>query len=263
MGGNSPPRSPANMKTASILITTRYRSRRAQAAFTLIELLVVIAIMGILAGFLVGLAPAAGAKMRESRVRAELASLTSIIEAYKAKYGFYPPDGFDKSTGLVDPRLSPLYYELTGMQVINPKDAARGVFKSVSGGETVKPRVVEALFGRDGFANSGADRRQLFNASFRASQHAVVFTDTSDPTIAMEVLAVGVPFPANHPDYPIKNLQRGSYTLNKPGVNPWRYVSSTPTNNPTSFDLWAEIPVRDRTAPNGYSTRIIGNWKNR
>ena len=41
--------------------------------------------------------------------------------------------------------------------------------------------------------------------------------------------------------------------LNK-GLNPWRYVSSNPTNNPGSFDLWAEIVVKGQK-------KIIGNWK--
>jgi hypothetical protein len=37
-------------------------------------------------------------------------------------------------------------------------------------------------------------------------------------------------------------------------VNPWRYVSTNPTNNPNSFDLWAEVPL-------GREIKIIGNWK--
>ena len=38
-------------------------------------------------------------------------------------------------------------------------------------------------------------------------------------------------------------------------VNPWRYNSSNPSNNPNSYDLWAEIRVGDETI-------IIGNWDN-
>jgi hypothetical protein len=53
-------------------------------------------------------------------------------------------------------------------------------------------------------------------------------------------------WPNNRTDHPVPS--------NK-GLNPWRYVSTNPTNNPGSFDLWAEIPVgRDRV-------KIIGNWK--
>jgi len=56
------------------------RSCHRAPGFTLIELLMVISIIGLLAGMLVGLAPAASAKMREARVRAELNQLVAMIE---------------------------------------------------------------------------------------------------------------------------------------------------------------------------------------
>ena len=58
---------------------------RSGGAFTLVELLVVISIIGLLAGMLVGLAPAAMAKMRDARVRVELNQLVAAIEEYKSK----------------------------------------------------------------------------------------------------------------------------------------------------------------------------------
>jgi len=60
-------------------------------AFSLIELLVVISIIAVLAGLVVGVAPVASKRMREARIRAELAALVTAIESYKAKYGVYPP----------------------------------------------------------------------------------------------------------------------------------------------------------------------------
>ena len=250
------------MKTASLLITARSRSQRHPAAFTLIELLVVIAVMGILAGFLVGLAPAAGAKMRESRVRAELDSIITAIEAYKNKYGFYPPDGYFDATGrIVDPAINPLFYELTGVQVINPKSATLGEFRTAVGG-SLKPDVVLKVFGRDGFVNAGQDRRRLHSTTFRAGQHASLVDPTSK-TPVVDVLVVGAPFPTSYLNYPIKDINRSGIRLDAPTINPWRYVSTNPTNNPTTYDLWAEVPVRDKDATNGYRMRIIGNWKNR
>ena len=53
-------------------------------AFSLIELLVVISIIAVLAGLVVGVAPVAGKRMREARIRAELAALVTAIESYKA-----------------------------------------------------------------------------------------------------------------------------------------------------------------------------------
>lgn len=248
------------MKTASTSTLAGSRVLRQAEAFTLVELLVVIAIMGILAGFLVGLAPVAGTKMRESRVRAELASIVAQIESYKSKYGFYPPDGLDPVTKRVDPLINPLYYELSGMQVINPL-SKEGEFRSVSGTALNSERAKD-LFGRDGFVNAAQDRRRLFVTGFRSGQVGTL-VDSRTKTKVVDVLIAGAPYPANYPTYPVKQIRRGSFTLDTPTVNPWRYVSSNPTNNPTTFDLWAEIPVRDRTAPGGYSTRIIGNWKNR
>ncbi|MFM7817505.1 MAG: type II secretion system protein, partial [Verrucomicrobiota bacterium] len=58
---------------------------RSARAFSLIELLVVISIIAVLAGLVVGVAPVASKRMREARIRAELAALVTAIESYKAK----------------------------------------------------------------------------------------------------------------------------------------------------------------------------------
>jgi len=46
--------------------------------------------------------------------------------------------------------------------------------------------------------------------------------------------------------------------LNQPGgdtsYNPWRYISTNPTNNPTSFDLWIDIIV-------DHKTNRFSNWE--
>jgi hypothetical protein len=42
--------------------------------------------------------------------------------------------------------------------------------------------------------------------------------------------------------------------VNGKKINPWRYNASTPTHNPDSYDLWAEILIAGKT-------NIIGNWK--
>ena len=40
---------------------------------------------------------------------------------------------------------------------------------------------------------------------------------------------------------------------NPPTLNPWRYNSSSPTNNPNSFDLWIELNL-------GGKTFLVCNW---
>ncbi|MSU35820.1 MAG: type II secretion system protein [Pedosphaera sp.] len=225
--------------------------RSLEVAFTLIELLAVIAIMGVLAGMLVGLAPVAGAKMRESRIRAELQQIVAAIEEYKAKYGFYPPDGVataGSQKGYARPELNPLYYELSGMLVIQPFDPA-GYFRSIDGDQKLTSVQLSTHFGRTGIANSSPDKRRILNQSFKPSQHADLYKNApGQPPI--ELLVVPQPWPASA----VANAPLAGITGANLLLNPWRYVSSNPTNNPASYDLWAEFW-------RGRQKITIGNWK--
>ena len=244
-------------------------SRRV-AAFTLLELLVVMSIIGILAGMVVGLAPAAATKMKEARVRTELQQLVTLIEAYKARFGVYPPDGVSRIAvagqgfqTVPNPALSPLFYELSGVYLTNAS-SVDGYFiprADADDGDGIRSGELQTWFGREGILNAKPYelRNRLFISDFKESQYAEVFRNRTDAGYAdIEVLAVGyasdasgkrvngLPWPNNRTDHPVPS--------NK-GLNPWRYVSTNPTNNPGGFDLWAEIPVgRDRV-------KIIGNWK--
>jgi len=225
------------------------------AAFTLIELLAVISIIGILAGLLVGLAPQAAARMKESRTRAELENLVTAIESYKAKHGVYPPDnvtGRDSfGTPIVNPVVNPLYYELTGLVV--RRQGNGGYFLPIGYEDDPKLRLdaeatVLPTFNRDGFVNAALTNnlRRLYHHDFKPSQRAFI----PSKAVAVELLVAPVPWPAKDARFPSPIAGAGYETL-----NPWRYVSSNPTNNPTSYDLWAEIVVRGQR-------RVIGNWKN-
>src|SRR4051812_42178736 len=119
--------------------------RPRRQAFTLIELLVVIAIIGILAALIVGVGPAASAKMRTARAQAELQSVISAISSYHAKKGVYPPDNSNNTTN------NPLYYELTGVQLLN-----NGNFQSRAQ-ENLTPTQVQNIFNMGGFINSAPD----------------------------------------------------------------------------------------------------------
>ena len=64
----------------------------ARRGFSLIELLVVIVIIGILVGLLVPGVMSAYRRSQEFAIEQEVNQLSLAIEAFKTKYGFYPPD---------------------------------------------------------------------------------------------------------------------------------------------------------------------------
>jgi prepilin-type N-terminal cleavage/methylation domain-containing protein len=63
--------------------------------FTLIEMLVVVVIIGILAGLVSVAAIRARGTARVAEIRMEIATLEQGLEAFKSKYGDYPPDFTD------------------------------------------------------------------------------------------------------------------------------------------------------------------------
>jgi prepilin-type N-terminal cleavage/methylation domain-containing protein len=93
--------------------------RRAPRAFTLIELMVVIAIIALLAALVAYLLPGVARKKKVSRVTAEMRALETVINQYKAKTGFYPPDNTNNAG------LPPLFYEIKAVEPATPAEAAQ------------------------------------------------------------------------------------------------------------------------------------------
>ena len=71
----------------------RPKTIRARAGFTLVELLVVVLIIGILAAIAVPAVFRAIVSTQEATIKIEVDGLTQAVEAYRTKYGEYPPDG--------------------------------------------------------------------------------------------------------------------------------------------------------------------------
>jgi prepilin-type N-terminal cleavage/methylation domain-containing protein len=198
--------------------------RRNEKAFTLVELLVVIAIIGLLAGLIVSLSGHAIEKSRLSRVKVELKNVETIIQSYKEKKGFYPPDN-PKSTV-----TNQLFYELTGTTYVpglNPP--ATAVFKTVKGSEQISATLVASTFNVGGFVNTTQDpvENPVFSFNFSPGQYA-----TNNAGITLLVCPVDGP-----------NMMVSGTRL----INPWSYNSSNPTNNPDSFDLWVDVIMRGKT----------------
>jgi prepilin-type N-terminal cleavage/methylation domain-containing protein len=207
--------------------------------FTLIELVIVIAVIAILAGILLGALPAVVDKRTRSVVRAELRQLVTQIEAYKEKHGFYPPDN---TNNIAQP---PLFYELVGTTVASNPDR----YIPLNGAPELTPQQIKDDFGPDGFLNTAPERGEVksFLRNLKTNaQYVVSPFSTTGKGIVLRVPAKG---PANAAVPAAEDL------------NTWRYIVAKgnttgvyPTNNPNTFDLWAEVVIRGKTV-------TIGNWK--
>jgi prepilin-type N-terminal cleavage/methylation domain-containing protein len=225
------------------------------SAFTLIELLVVIAIIAVLASMIFPVTRAVNRTKTLTRARGELAEIETAIASYKAKTGVYPPDDTKPATTLSGRALAhatnPLYYELVGTTVISPS-GAKPVYQTLDGSTQISAANAAAAFGVSGFVNSdrggGGDEGQQAQNFFPnlAQQNIGEFRMPSGATV--RVLVSSVPWPTSG---------TGAYSpLMIPGaqnLNPWRYNSSNPTNNPASYDLWVDVII------NGQTNRI-SNW---
>jgi hypothetical protein len=220
----------------------QYFNRRLSAR----ETIAVVAILALLAGLGYVAYQFITAKLLEARVneavpkvradiRDQRGKLVNAIEAYKRQFGVYPPDHvLSRQPLVVDAVTNSLFYELVGT-IYNPTNK---MFQ-VGGLEPAEARYVKEFFQCDGFRNCAetADKIKRFL--------------TIDPLPARQlhddpdVFAVGfqVPYEGLAPEV-VWEFE----------VSPWRYVSSSPTNNPGKFDLWIELKTKSRTV-------VIGNWK--
>ena len=202
-------------------------------AFTLVEMLVVISVIAVLAALLFPAFTAVKNKMTITKAKAELKQMAMFIDTYKSKKGYYPPD----NNGVVNPTMTSLYYELSGV-----KNTPLG-FQTFDGATTISVAVCSANFGRDGILNcskvtseDGGQPATEFIKQLKPNQYATL------PS-GVRVLTSSVNWPAD----------RGDVIPGVTLVNPWRYVSSGPTNNHDSYDLWVDIVIRGKT-------NRISNW---
>jgi prepilin-type N-terminal cleavage/methylation domain-containing protein len=236
-------------------------ARQEAVAFTLIEMLTVIAVIGLLAALVAGLSGAVGPKSRQNRIRAELNQLVTAIENYAVDFGHYPPDHVlqlnpsNPNAPLVDSVTNQLFYELSGVIV----DNVNRQFHTEGQTETITTGTVKNFFNTDGFVNARTDPKKRPRAYFqpRPSQYAEI---SRPPNPDVEVLVVPVKWPLNHPSGVLFSSPIQPPSSVPPAeqnrlrqVNPWHYVSTRPTNNVTSFDLWAEWVE-------GKQVKILSNW---
>lgn len=221
----------------------RPSSTRGLPAFSLVELLIVISIIGILAAMIF---PAFGAikdKSARKKAKAELERIAIAIDAYKDKYGHYPPDNRTKTAAYAE-ALHPLFYELRGTRL----DASGNTYELLDGGETIKNADVKTAFNLavTGFINcsrGGGDdlaAGHKFLTTLTPSQYGFA----TNGGVRYGVLVTSIPWPA----------ERGPLLPGaSPELNPIRYNSSSPTNNAKSYDLWVDLVQKGRT-------NRVSNW---
>lgn len=205
--------------------------------FTLIELLVVMAIIALLAGMIVALVGVTGDKKAISSTRAEIERLSTLIQVYKLKTGFYPPD----SGNAVDPTNSTLFYELISAEMVAPGVYTNRQFQiGVAGAQLLAATGVGTIFNaRQVNASGDIEDRKLRAYSFLKD---ISPRQTNTIVVNNQPLIVFVA-PVDGP--------------NDRRINPIYYRVGNETNgahNPATFDLWAEIKTKA-------GSRIIGNWK--
>jgi prepilin-type N-terminal cleavage/methylation domain-containing protein len=217
-------------------------------AFTLIELLVVISIITLIAALLLPVAGSAQRLMTIHSAQAEMAQLETAIDRYKSVYGFYPPDNHQDPA---NPMINQLYYELIGTtNTAGPGNSP--VYQPLGGGSSLNTNDLFTAFGVIGLMNcnkpaadESAPQARNFLQDLKPDQiGAVTITNNITGYVAIVsnlVVSAGGPARTYQP-------------LGVVGMNPWRYNSSSPTNNPGSYDLWVQLAF-------GQQMNLICNWK--
>jgi prepilin-type N-terminal cleavage/methylation domain-containing protein len=206
-----------------------------RAAFTLIEMLVVIAVISVIAGMIFPVIGVVNKNKMRSKAKAELNQVQHAIEDYKTKLGHYPPD----NPGL--PRTNQLYYELIGTLSLND---AQGSLKTLDDRSQIGTNALKIAFGPNvsGIVNctagSGSDEARVAT-KFLTDLKPGQFANYNGALI----LVSSSPWPdANTAPLPLART-----------LNPICYNSSSPTNNPNSFDLWIDLVI-------GGKTNRVNNW---
>jgi prepilin-type N-terminal cleavage/methylation domain-containing protein len=227
--------------------TCTARERTGNRAFTLIEVLVVIAIIGILAAIIIPMARIAGTRARINLATAQLSQIETALAQYKDKRGVYPPDNPN------NPALNPLFYELTGTVYTEKPLKSTSLFRRIHGGETISQHVVGIVFGLGGFINSSFAANPLDNVQLQQAEVRDFFSELKpkqyleiNPGIQNNLAVILGLVDVDGP------LMYGNPTSGKQ-INPWRYVSSNPANNPSSYDLWVDLVISGKT-------NRISNW---
>ena len=239
--------SPLNCETAAPVAKPAasggMRGKRARRAFTLIELLIVVAIMAILAALIFPVTGAINRRKMISRTRAELGLLKMAIDNYQSKLGFYPPDNTNSFA------LNQLYFELMGTTNTSKELVTLDGSARIRRADLASDFTQAFGLGVQGVANcsatgageEGRTAQRFLRSDLKPGQVASLLNFPG-----VKLLTCSIPGP-----YPI--VSPSGSPLVPANANPFRYNSSSPTNNPNSYDLWVDIVIAGKT-------NRINNW---
>lgn len=220
-------------------------------AFSLIELLTVISIIGVLAAIGAGLGGVASRKAKESTIRAQKDQIVAALESFRADFNQYPADNAQNGVN-VHPALNSLLYELTG--TIASEQGK--YYRSVDREQQLPSQQLQPALGVQGFVNSveAPQRPKTYLVGLKANQHQEIPVVGQGAAVTVELLVIPYPWPKNAAaTAPLAGRVNAAASADKRLANPWRYVSTKPTNNVAAYDLWAEAFI-------GKKRTIIGNW---
>lgn len=220
--------------------TNHSRNFKPMFAFTLVEMLIVISIIAVLAAMIFPAFAAVKKSMTIKKARAELKAVAMAIDSYKDKKGYYPPD----HNGFTNATTTSLYFELSGVTNTPVSTvAANNWFETFDGAAKINAFDCQNTFGQGGIMNcskatgeDGGQAATVFIKQLKPNQYGEIAP-------GVRVLTCSVVWP----------LDSGKIIAGVDYVNPWRYVSTGPTNNNESYDLWVDIVV-------GNKTNRISNW---
>ena len=204
-----------------------------------------IAIIAILAALIFPAAAAIKRRATLTKVQTEMKQVATAIDFYKEKLAFYPPDNRGR------PEFNQLYFELLGTEPY--KESGTDYYRTLDGTAKIRSSAISLAFGPNvtAFVNStkgSGDEVPPAKNCLKGINRAQYVEGTSRG-VTNRILTCSVPWPNNLP--PVIP----DFSASDPGVNPnpWRYVSSAPTNNPGSYDLWVNVLIAGKT-------NRISNW---
>jgi len=203
----------------------------------MVELLIVIGIIAVIAALLLPVAAAVKKRAYIQATQTQMAQIETAIDRYKSAYGFYPPGNPNNIL------INQLYFELEGTTL-----TTNGIFQTLDGSATIAAADVNVNFGVNGFMNcnrpnadESAPSARDFLPDLKPDQIPTLKTNATD-VVKILVASVGGPDPTYQPLGPGKR-----------DMNPWRYNSANPTNNPGVYDLYVQLQIAGKKY-------LICNW---